>query len=154
MRYSSSRLGEFDLQEDEVIRFIDGLYGFEMEKRFALFPFNKDIESPLEWMQSLQNPDLAFTITDPTLFIADYSMNLMDHEKAEIDLHPDDFCSTRSIVNIPTVYTDMTANLVAPILINPEKNLGKQFILTSVKYDTRHYLFSDEVRRLSSKGSK
>ena len=154
MKYTSSRLGEFDLQNDEVFHFTNGLYGFEREKRFAVLPFDKEIESPLEWLQSLQNPDLAFIITDPVLFINDYKVNLMDHEKEEIELRPDDFCLIRSIVNIPKIYTDMTANLVAPIAINPEKNLAKQFILTSPEYDTRHYLFSDEVRKSSAQGAK
>lgn len=154
MKYHSTRLGDFDLQEDEVLQFADGLYGFEREKRFAVLPFNQEIESPLEWMQSLQNPDLAFVITDPHLFVADYKVSFLDHEKAEIELQPDGFCLVRVIVNIPSIYTEMTANLVAPIAINPEKNLAKQFILTTVEYDTRHYLFSEEVRKSAAPGAK
>ncbi|MFQ5671878.1 MAG: flagellar assembly protein FliW [Nitrospinales bacterium] len=150
MKYHSTRLGDFDLQKNEVLRFAGGLYGFEQEKRFAVLPFNREIESPLEWMQSLQNPDLAFVITDPHLFIADYKVSFLDHEKADIELQPDEPCLVRVIVNIPSVYTEMTANLVAPIAINSAKNLAKQFILTTSEYDTRHYLFSDEVRKSAS----
>ena len=151
MKYNSSRLGSFDLQEDEVLYFAGGLCGFEKEKRFAILPFDTEIQSPLEWLQSLQNPELAFVITDPVLFISDYRVNLMDHEKTEIGLYQDGFCLIRSIVNIPSVYIDMTANLVAPIVINPDKNLAKQFILTTLEYDTRHYLFSEEIRKSSTK---
>ena len=40
----------------------------------------------------------------------------------------------------------MTANLVAPVVINSQKGIGKQFVLTSMEYDTRHYLLPEEMR--------
>ncbi len=40
----------------------------------------------------------------------------------------------------------MTANLVAPVVINPQNGIGKQFVLTSMEYDTRHYLLPEEMR--------
>jgi flagellar assembly factor FliW len=146
MKFTSSRLGVVEVPDDDVIGFPAGLYGFENERGFAILPFDKAIECPLEWMHSLQNPDLAFVITDPYIFVPHYKMNLLETEKAEIQLDPGEAFATRVIINIPRVYTDMTANLVAPIAINVRKRIAKQFILTTLEYDTRHYLFPDEVR--------
>jgi len=40
----------------------------------------------------------------------------------------------------------MTANLVAPLVINSSKRVAKQFVLTTMEYDTRHYLLPEEMR--------
>ena len=36
----------------------------------------------------------------------------------------------------------MTANLLAPLLINPEKRLGRQVIVSDPKYTTKHQVFA------------
>jgi flagellar assembly factor FliW len=53
---------------------------------------------------------------------------------------------TRAIVTVPENYFEMTANLVAPLVINLDAGLARQFVLTSMEYDTRHYLLPQEVR--------
>lgn len=146
MKFASSRLGVLEISDSEIIHFPEGLYGFETEQRFAILPFDKNIDCPLEWMHSLQNPDLAFVITDPYIFVPHYKMVLLETEKKHIQLDSGESFMTRVIINIPQVYTDMTANLVAPIAINSRKKIARQFILTTLEYDTRHYLFPDEVR--------
>jgi flagellar assembly factor FliW len=40
----------------------------------------------------------------------------------------------------------MTANLIAPLIINKDKGVAKQFVLTNMDYDTRHYLLPEEMR--------
>ncbi|MFQ5716598.1 MAG: flagellar assembly protein FliW [Nitrospinales bacterium] len=146
MKFTSTRLGSFELSEDEIIHFPEGLYGFEKEKRFGILPFDQQIECPMEWMQSLQTPDLAFVVTDPNIFVPEYQAPLGDGEKEQIQLRLDDPYMIRVIVNIPSAYIEMTANLVAPIVINAARKLAQQLILTTPVYDTRHYLFPREMR--------
>jgi flagellar assembly factor FliW len=38
----------------------------------------------------------------------------------------------------------MTANPVAPLVINQQNNLARQTVLTSAEYDIRHYLMPQE----------
>ncbi|MZG30606.1 MAG: flagellar assembly protein FliW [Nitrospinae bacterium] len=146
MKLETTRFGIIDIEEKQIIEFPDGLYGFEKENQFTFLPFNPNVESPMEWMQSIQSPHLAFVITDPYVYVPDYKLKLLEEDMNRVGLGIDDSFLTRAIVTIPENYTEMTANLVAPLVINSKKCIGKQFVLTSMEYDTRHYLLPEEMR--------
>ncbi|GJL77158.1 MAG: flagellar assembly factor FliW [Nitrospinaceae bacterium] len=146
MIYETTRFGPLEVKENEILNFPVGLYGFERERDFIRLPFNPNIESPMEWLQSLKTPGLAFVITDPFLYVPDYSVKLTEEEKKQIRFEPGHTLMTRAIVTLPENYLEMTANLVAPIIVNLNSGLARQFVLTSMEYDTRHYLLPQEVR--------
>ena len=146
MKLETTRFGTIDIEEKKIIEFSDGLYGFEKERRFTFLPFNPNVESPMEWMQSILSPHLAFVVTDPYLYVPDYKLKLLEEDKKKVGLELDESFLTRSIVTIPENYAEMTANLVAPLVINSNKGVAKQFVLTTMEYDTRHYLLPEEMR--------
>ena len=146
MKIETSRFGTIDISEKEIVRFPEGLYGFEKETEFTLLPFNPNVESPMEWMQSLNSDHLAFVVTDPYLYLPDYKLKLSEEDKKGIELEENDLFLTRAIVTIPENYSEMTANLIAPVVINKVKGVAKQFVLTNMDYDTRHYLLPEEIR--------
>ena len=146
MKVNTSRFGTLDIPENKIIHFPDGLYGFEKETEFTLLPFNPNVESPMEWMQSLKSSHLAFVITDPYLYLLDYKLKLSEEDKKRVKLEGQELFLTRTIVTIPENYLEMTANLIAPLVINKDKGIAKQFVLTSMDYDTRHYLLPEEMR--------
>ena len=146
MKVNTSRFGTLDIADNEIIRFPDGLYGFEKETEFTFLPFNPNVESPMEWMQSLKSSHLAFVITDPYLYLQDYKLKLSEDDKKRVHLNSEEPFLTRTIVTIPENYLEMTTNLIAPLIINKEKGVAKQFVLTSMDYDTRHYLLPKEMR--------
>jgi flagellar assembly factor FliW len=146
MKVETSRFGTLDISDEEIVRFSEGLYGFENETEFTLLPFNPNVESPMEWMQSLTSTHLAFVVTDPYLYVPDYKLKLSEEDRKRIELEGDDLYLTRTIVTIPKNYSEMTANLIAPLVINKDKGIAKQFVLTNMDYDTRHYLLPEEVR--------
>ena len=147
MKVNTSRFGQLDISEDKSIHFPEGLYGFEKETEFAFLPFNPNVESPMEWMQSLKSSHLAFVITDPFLYLPNYKLKLSQEDKKIVKLSGEDPFLTRAIVTIPENYSEMTANLIAPLIINKEKAIAKQFVLTNMDYDTRHYLLPEEMRK-------
>jgi flagellar assembly factor FliW len=153
MKYETTRFGHIEVKETEVLNFPVGLYGFEKEHNFTCLPFAPNVESPMEWLQSLKTPRLAFVITDPFLYVPDYSVKLTEREKAEIRFEPGNTLVTRVIVTIPENFLEMTANLVAPLVINLTSGLAKQFVLTSVEYDTRHFLLPQETREAKAEVS-
>ena len=140
MKVLSSRFSELEISDSEVLHFPVGILGFEDENKFALLPFDPNIECPLQWLHSLATPELAFVVTDPFTYMPDYQLTLTDDERKQIELGPDDPLQALVIVKIPQEYTEMTANYVAPLVINPDKQLCRQFVLASMKYDTQHYL--------------
>jgi flagellar assembly factor FliW len=146
MKVETSRFGTLEISENEIIKFPEGLYGFEKETDFILLPFNPNVESPMEWMQSLKSSHLAFVVTDPFLYLPDYKLKLSPEDRKIVQLEEDDSFLTRAIVTIPENYSEMTANLIAPLVINKEKGVAKQFVLTNMDYDTRHYLLPEEMR--------
>ena len=54
MKVDTSRFGTLEISAKKIIHFPEGLYGFEKETEFTLLPFNPNVESPMEWMQSLK----------------------------------------------------------------------------------------------------
>ena len=153
MIFQTTRFGDVDFPEDKCIHFPSGLLGFEKETRFAFLPFTEEEDCPLEWMQSVQTAELAFVVTDPNHFLPDYSIKLENHELLEIELQPQDPFALRVIVAIPKNYIKMTANLVGPLVFNANRMIAKQFVLTSLKYDTKHYLFPEDIRISTAKNS-
>ena len=146
MKVDTSRFGTLDIPDNEIVQFPDGLYGFEKETEFTLLPFNPNVESPMEWLQSLKSSHLAFVITDPYMYLQDYKPKLSEEDKKRVKLESNETFLTRTIVTIPENYLEMTTNLIAPLIINKDKGVAKQFVLTSMDYDTRHYLLPKEMR--------
>jgi flagellar assembly factor FliW len=146
MKYQSTRFGEFEVTDNEILNCPDGLYGFERETQFALLPFNPTIDSPLEWLQSLTTPELAFVVTDPIPFVPDYKVTLAAEDRRAIGLGEDEAFQIRVIVTVPEDYRRMTGNLLAPLVIHPRMNTGKQVVLTQPDYNTQHPLLPNAVR--------
>jgi flagellar assembly factor FliW len=142
MIYQSTRLGAFDLKDEDILHFPEGLFGFENEKKFVLLPLSPKIESPMQWLHSLSNPDLTFVVTDPHLYLPDYKLFLTEDDKRVIRLDFGAEVVVLIIITIPANPMEMTGNLVAPIVINLQKRVAKQFVLTNPEYDTRHPLLA------------
>ena len=149
MKYETARFGSLEIQDQDILVFPDALYGFDQEKEFALLPLDSNIESPMEWLQSLRTHELAFIVTDPFLFVPEYKMVLSDSEQTQLEIESMESVAVRVIVTIPKVHTEMTANLVAPLVINQKNCLAKQIVLTGAEYDTKHPLMLKKNKEIS-----
>ncbi len=149
MKCETVRFGSIEIQDKDVLMFPDALYGFDQEKEFVLLPLDPKIESPMEWLQSKKTRELAFIVTDPFLFVPGYEMVLSDDERTQLEIESTESVIVRVIVTIPKVHTEMTANLVAPLVINQKNRLAKQVVLTNAEYDTKHSLMSPKSREVS-----
>ena len=74
MKVETTRFGAIDIREEEIITMPFGMPGFSDQKQFVLLDHKKD--SPFQWYQSIQDPSLAFVVTDPFLFKPDYGVNM------------------------------------------------------------------------------
>ncbi len=146
MKFETARFGLIEYDEEDILQFPEGLYGFEGENQFVLIPFDPNIDCPLQWMQSLTTPGLAFVVTDPHLYKPDYRWVMTPEEEKQIECSESDELKVLVIVTLPEIFTNMTGNFVAPLMINPRTQKARQVVLTTQEYDTRHFLLPEEVR--------
>ncbi len=152
MLIHSTRFGEIEAADSEIIQFPGGLPGFPAEHAFAFLPYQPD--SPFAFLQSATDPDLSFIITDPFPFFKDYSFKLEDSIIAELGLADDNPPKIVNIVRIPEKTEEMTANLLAPIIINWTSRKAMQIVLEKSQYTVRHRLFPQGLPVQADKGGK
>ena len=141
-KVQTSRFGELDIEEGRVVHFKDGIPAFEDEHEFIILPY--DEESPYYFMQSLKTPDLAFLMTVPFLFFPNYTFEVDDETIEELDIKSEDEVSYYSLVTIPNYSIRyMTANLLAPIILNTANMRAKQLVLEKTDYTTKERLFPE-----------
>ena len=142
----TSRFGEIEVDETKIVHFKDGIPAFEEEHEFVILPYED--ESPYYFMQSLKSPDLAFLLTIPFLFFNDYSFEIDDETIKELDIKNQEDVFYYSMITIPNGSVRyMTANLVAPIVINGENMKAKQLVLGNSNYTTKHRLFPESAKK-------
>ncbi|MBE8952703.1 MAG: flagellar assembly protein FliW [Quinella sp. 1Q7] len=142
----TSRFGEIEVDEQKIVRFKNGIPAFEDEHEFIILPYEE--ESPYYFMQSLTTPDLAFLLTIPFLFFPDYSFELDDESIKELDIQNQENVFYYSMVTIPNgSIRYMTANLVAPIVLNGANMQAKQVVLEKSNYTTKHRLFPETAKK-------
>ena len=139
MKYTSSRLGTFEITEESVLTFPSGLLGFPESRRYVIL--DHDTAAPFKWLQSLDEPALAFVIIDPDLVLTTYRVEVSAEAMVEVQAHGEEDLSTAVILTIPSDDpTHITANLRGPLLMNPRSKLCKQLVLSD-EVPTRHPLF-------------
>ena len=142
----TSRFGEIEVDEKKIVHFKDGIPAFEDEHEFIILPYEE--ESPYYFMQSLRSPDLAFLLTIPFLFFPEYSFEIDEESIKELEITTQDQVFYYSMVTIPNgSIPQMTANLVAPVVINSRNMQAKQVVLEKSNYTTKHRLFPESAKK-------
>jgi len=139
MEILTSRFGKISFSSKEVYNFSKGIYGFPQEKRY-LFLKLKEYE-PFLWFQSIEKPELAIPLVDPTLFFPDYKIDILESELEELKATDLKRLEVYVIVTLTSMIEKAQANLLAPIMINPAKKLGKQVVLKKSDYKIQHSIF-------------
>lgn len=134
MRKIISRFGEIEYDPETALHFPEGMIGFEYLRDFIVMPNEK--EGPLFWIQSVNDPMIAFVVTDPTNFFLDYRVVPDRVEKDKLGIGDDDECYALSVVTVGEDRS-VTLNLAAPLLFAPQTNRALQVVLESGKYDTK-----------------
>lgn len=132
MLVDTKYLGKQDIEEDKIIYFETGIPGFQEEKKFVVLDIpGNDV---MQIMQSLQNTNLAFFITNPYHFYHDYSFKLDDSVIDSLAIKDEKEVVIFVIMTIQEPFENSTLNLRAPVIINSDKKIGKQFILNDDDY--------------------
>lgn len=151
MKLETKHFGEINYEEGSELLFEAGLPGFENIKRYILIE-NPEEESMFKWLQSIDDPVLAFAIVNPFLIVQDYDFELSDEDADSIGLQNAVDAVVYSILVVPQDLTKVSMNLKAPLIINVQNKRGAQIVLDTDKYTVRHYVL-DELRRQEVAGN-
>ena len=134
-------IDQFDLKDvpvnpDAVFTFPDGLSGFEACKRFTLF--HEEGKPTVFWLQSLDDPSLAFSVVPPDALGVEYQIELSDADIALLGLtDPADALVVviiyRYTETVATPGGKISASTRFPLVLNPKTRLGMQKILMEVQ---------------------
>jgi flagellar assembly factor FliW len=136
MDVQTTRFGVITIAEDRVITFPRGLLGFPEARRFCLLEPGDD--ACFFWLQSLEDPSLAFVVTDPALFVPDYSVPIRPEQMGELGLAS--LAEAQVFVIVNKVDTHLTGNLHGPLVVNTLSRRGEQMVLAEKRWTTRHPL--------------
>ncbi|HCA27845.1 MAG TPA: flagellar biosynthesis protein FliW [Betaproteobacteria bacterium] len=141
MEFDSTRFGTLQIDPATVLHFPRGLPGFEHCVRWKLLHEEGGGSQPLHMvymLHSLDDPDIVLPVTDPVVFGFQYEFVLSDSEVAELQLDdPEDLvilAILSSSESAPpavggTVFQRMSAQISAPLVLNPKAQTGFQKIL-------------------------
>ena len=140
MKVTTTRFGELEVDESRIITFAEPILGFPGSNRFILLEHEKN--SPFKWLQSLDEEKLAFILIDPLYVMPEYRIEVMKEDISSIELTSLEKAVVVCIVNISKEATSVTANLIGPIVVNPDKMLAKQVVVLNSEYSIRHNIMS------------
>jgi len=144
MLINSNRFGKLEILDDKIIKMQKPILGFEGLNSYSLI--EQDEFLPFMWLQSLDDPAIAFIVVNPVLFFSDYRIKIHSKEVADLGVNSPDNVETYVIVTIPENPKEMSVNLQGPILINTENNMAKQLVLVNSEYQVHHPMFiADQV---------
>ena len=139
MIVQSTRFGELEVSDEQVLEFPQGVLGFPAEKRFALMEYKPD--SPFYFLQSLADPDLTFLMINPFAFFNDYEFDMDDSLMAEIGVTAENPPTVFKIATVKDKIDNMTVNLAGPVLVNLRDRKAAQWVIEKTQFPTRYPLF-------------
>ena len=137
MKTATKYFGEIEYEQEEVLTFPKGLYGFEDERAFLLLPFAEN--GTLFSLQSLKTPQLSFIVMDPFSLDGSYAPVLQPDELQflGVERSEDLFYYVLCVVKEPV--PESTVNMRCPIAMNDD-GVSMQVILENTSWHMRHQL--------------
>ena len=125
----------------DAVRFPNGLPGFEACRSFVLM--QNDVLGPLQLLKALEGPAASFLVIDPRRVLPEYRCELSQADRYRLGVQNTDTLLWLVLVTIELDGT-ITANLRAPVVINPERMIGQQVVPHDCVYPIRHVIAEGE----------
>jgi flagellar assembly factor FliW len=116
-----------DEAEVPVIEMVRPMPGFPEQRRFVLVRL--DEAGDLCSLRSLDDPEVRFLVVPPTRFFPDYAPEVEDDVIADLEIGSPDDVLVLVVLNAGTSLSSTTANLAAPVLVNPTTRRAGQIVL-------------------------
>lgn len=143
MKIKTLRFGEVEIEKERIFKFALPVIGFNELKDFVILDINKD--SFFKWLQSIEDPSLAFPIVSVFNLNIDYSIDLPDNVIEALKIQNVESLLVMNIASIPQENPQgTTINLLAPLIFNLDELLAGQVILSGSGYDISFPLFKKD----------
>lgn len=140
MKIQTVRFGEIEIEQERIFKFALPIIGFNELREYVLLDLNKD--SFFKWLQSVEDPALAFPVVSVFSLNVDYSIDIPDSAVEALKIKDVESLLVMNIASIPQDNPQgTTINLLAPIIFNIEEHLAGQVILSGSGYDISFPLF-------------
>ncbi len=140
MKFITSRFGEIKYSQQNVITIFEGLLGYSQYNKYIII--NQKKQEPFQWLQSVENGELAFVVTNPYIFKPDFKFSLKKQQLENLDVMSYNEIRVLSIVVIPqNNFADTSINLQSPIFINIKDMIGKQIVLHDRKLPVKYFIW-------------
>lgn len=126
MRLKTYQFGEIEFSDENVISFENGLFGFEDLKNYL---FIKPDDSIFYWINSIENPDIAFPM---------FGLRVLDDNYPQEENY-----EAFGIVVLNADPLKITINLKSPVYINQGAHSGFQKIIDTDRYPVYYNLFAE-----------
>ena len=140
MKLNTARFGEIDVADERIFEFVLPIICFNELKKFVILDINKD--SFFKWLQSVEDPELAFPIVSVFSMNVDYALDIPDNVVDALKIQDVESVLVMNIASIPQDNPQgTTLNLLAPLVFNVNTQLAGQVILSGSGYDVSFPLF-------------
>ena len=142
MKLNTARFGEIDIEENRIFNFVMPIIGFDMLHKFIILDPNKD--TLFKWLQSIEDPALAFPIISVSALNLDYTIDLPDNIVETLDIKNVESLFVMNITSIPQDNPKgTTINLLAPLIFNLDNQNAAQVVLSGSGYDISYPMFKE-----------
>lgn len=142
MNLNTVRFGEIEIDEGRIFNFVMPLIGFDTHSKFVILEPNKD--ALFKWLQSVEDPALAFPIISVSSLNFDYTIDLPDTVVEALNVTNIESLLVMNITSIPQDNPKgTTINLLAPLIFNLDTQKAGQVVLSGSGYDISYPMFKN-----------
>ncbi len=143
MKLNTVRFGEINVDENRIFDFVLPIIGFDVLKKFVILEPNKD--TLFKWLQSVEDPALAFPIISVSALNFDYTIDLPDNVVEVLKITNVESILVMNITSIPQDDPKgTTINLLAPLIFNLDTLMAGQIVLSGSGYDISYPMFKHQ----------
>ena len=142
MKFETIKFGEIDVAEERIFNFVLPIIGFDLLKKFVIIEPGQ--ENLFKWLQSVEDPTLAFPIISVSSLNIDYSIDLPDNVVEMLGVTSVESLFVMNITSIPQDDPKgTTINLLAPLIFNIDTQKAGQVVLSGTGYDISYPMFKN-----------
>ncbi|MDD5170247.1 MAG: flagellar assembly protein FliW [Syntrophales bacterium] len=134
----TKRFGRIEIADPRIVIMREGgILGFSHLREFVLL--NPDEKKLFWWLQSLEDGNITFLVTNPFMVCPDYELDIPSRDTEILNITDREDVVVLSIVTVNRARElKITANLRAPIIINAKEMIARQVVLERDDYDIRY----------------